>query len=211
MHFTTIKKRLFKNKTATSISFTPSLSFPLLLALRSQLPCHELPCRQLTMVRNWGPPPNSLGGIDSWQPYKQIHLYLRDPLIAAYERPWGWGPTFTTSKFLTTETEITSVGLFMPLSCMNEECCLPYQQRMLWPSSHQSLPAVPKWAQGLTQDTKPSSTAVTPNSAPWKEQNTSPRELRCSSKECFQWAQALASSHIQKCAKFINSWCLFFL
>ena len=79
---------------------------------------------------------------------------------------------------------------------MKKAACCISKQRMLWPSSHQSLPAVPQWAQGLTQDAKPSPTAVTLNSAPWKEQTTSPGELRCSSKGWFQWAQTLASSHI---------------
>ena len=38
-----------------------------------------------------------------------------------------------------------------------------------------------------------------------------PRQLRCVSKEWFQWAQTLVSSHTQKSAEVINLRCLFFL
>ena len=37
-----------------------------------------------------------------------------------------------------------------------------------------------------------------------KAQDTGTRWLRCLSKEWFQWAQALASSHIKKSPKFLN-------
>ena len=37
-----------------------------------------------------------------------------------------------------------------------------------------------------------------------KTQDTGSRQLRCTSKEWFQWAQTFASSHMEKSAKFLN-------
>ena len=62
---------------------------------------------------------------------------------------------------------------------------------------------------------KPSATEVTlacvswENSG-WRKQDTGPRQLRCISKEWFQWDQSLVSSHSKKSTKFINLRYLFF-
>lgn len=55
----------------------------------------------------------------------------------------------------------------------------------------------------------PSATTGTPSGVPegiqdGKEQDTGPRPLKCISKEWFQWAQTLVSSHTQKNAKIIK-------
>ena len=61
----------------------------------------------------------------------------------------------------------------------------------------------------------PPATAGTPNcvlrgTQKRKEQHSGPRELMCISEEWWQWAQTLASPHMDKNTKFINLRCLVF-
>ena len=62
---------------------------------------------------------------------------------------------------------------------------------------------------------KPSATEVTLacvswGKSGWRKQDTGPRQLRCISKEWFQWDQSLIPSHSKKSTKFINLRYLFF-
>ena len=77
-------------------------------------------------------------------------------------------------------------------STNGKKCCLPYQETKdaaaNKPSCYSS-PAIGNLSEG-TQNKK--------------AQDTSPRWLRCMSKEWFQWAQTLASSHTYNSTKFLN-------
>ena len=89
------------------------------------------------------------------------------------------------------------------------------KQRALQPSSPHVTPT-PKVSPEETQDrniVSPSNHhTLQPPLTPWwtlgkirmREPGYRPRQPRCISKECFQWAQTLASSHRWKNAKFLN-------
>ena len=73
--------------------------------------------------------------------------------------------------------------------------CHLIKQRMLSPSAQQQLQPPKRCTWG---------------DAGWRKAGSRPWELRCVSKERFQGAQTLASSHIWKRTKFTNFRCLVF-
>ena len=130
---------------------------------------------------------------------------IKSLALSAHVSPW------TIHFWVLDKSPVLGPGRGPP-SCNNIS-----KQRMLYPLRRliTALPTVNSEGmqdRGRIPTIKLSATAHTPKeeTQDGKTQDTGPREVRCISKEWFQRAQTLVSSHKRKSIKFINLRCLVF-
>lgn len=102
-------------------------------------------------------------------PFSQQHLFMSH--------------LYVTFWYLTILQASPWLLYLLPL-WMKNVACHTSGQRRLWPSSHELAP--------------PSTEVIPEGTRDGKEQDTSSRQLRCTSKEWLHWAQTLASSMRRK-------------